>query len=242
MSLADDISNWIRTTVHEARMGGIVVGLSGGVDSAVVAALGQRGMPGRVLGVILPCESDPQDAEDAQAVAAALDIELDEADLTPAFRAMADALPTANPTVTANLKPRLRMAALYHFAATRRYLVAGTSNRSEYTLGYFTKHGDSACDLMPIASLLKFEVLQLARELAVPQRIIDKPPSAGLRPGQTDEEDLGLSYGQIDLALRAMTSQGTAAIPGPAFSQVKEMMRASAHKRNLPPMFVPRRD
>jgi len=239
VSLADKIGDWIRTTVHDAKCGGIVLGLSGGVDSAVVAALGQRSMPERVLGVIMPCESDHQDAEDARIVADHLGIESDTVDLTAAYQAMTQALPPANPAISMNIKPRLRMTTLYYFAASRRYLVCGTSNRSEMSVGYFTKYGDSGCDLMPIASLLKYEVVQLARDLGLPQRIIDRPPSAGLRPGQTDEGEIGLSYGQIDLAIRSMMQKDVTAMPGPAFSKVKEMMRASAHKRSLPAMFVP---
>jgi NAD+ synthase len=199
-------------------------------------------MPGRVLGAIMPCESDPQDAEDAAILADILEIETEIVDLNGAYQALIDALPPANPAVAMNIKPRLRMATLYYLAASRRYLVCGTSNRSEMSVGYFTKYGDSGCDLMPIGGLLKYEVLQLARELGIPQRVIDKPPSAGLRPGQTDEAELGLSYGQIDLALRSMLTKDVSAMPGPAFSKVRELMRASAHKRALPPMFVPRRD
>jgi len=239
VSLADKIGTWMRTTVHEARCGGIVLGLSGGIDSAVVAALGQRSMPDRVLGVLMPCESDPQDAVDAAMLAGHLGIETETVDLTAAYQAMAAALPPANPSVSMNIKPRLRMTTLYHFASAHRYLVCGTSNRSEMSVGYFTKYGDSGCDLMPIASLLKYEVIQLARDLGIPQRIIDKPPSAGLRPGQTDEAEIGLSYGQIDLALRSMMQKDVTAMPGPAFSKVRELMRSSAHKRSLPAMFVP---
>ncbi|MFP4056114.1 MAG: NAD+ synthase [Candidatus Brocadiia bacterium] len=239
MSLADDIAAWIRTIVHDAEAEGLVLGLSGGIDSAVTAALAQRAFRRKVLGVILPCESEPQDAEDARLVANTLDIETAEADLTPAYQALLEVLPEGDRLARANIKPRLRMTSLYYFAATRSYLVCGASNRTEIAMGYFTKYGDSAVDLMPIGGLLKYEVRELARQLAIPQRIIDKPPSAGLWPGQTDEDELGMSYGQLDLALRAMATKDPTAMPAPALSRVREAMRASEHKRRLPPIYVP---
>ena len=241
MSLADDIADWIRSMVHDAGSEGVVLGLSGGIDSAVAGALAARALPGHVLGAILPCESDPADAEDARLVASTFDIETVEVELTAAFRALIAALPDAALLAVANVKPRLRMTALYYLAASRGYLVCGASNRSERSIGYFTKHGDGAADLLPIAGLLKFEVRQLARQLGVPQRIIAKPPSAGLWPDQTDEAEMKMSYGQLDAALHAIDSKDPSAVPGPVLARVRQMMSASAHKRGTPPAFLPRR-
>ena len=241
MSLADDIADWIRSVVHDSGAEGVVIGLSGGIDSAVVAALAARALPDHVLGAILPCESQPADAADARLVADALGIEVAEFDLTPAYLALVAALPEGPPLAAANLKPRLRMTALYYLAAARSYLVCGASNRSERSIGYFTKHGDGAADLLPIGALLKFEVRQLARQLGLPQRIVDKPPSAGLWPGQTDEAEMAMTYGQLDAALRAIDRRDFAAVPGPVLSRVRQMMSASAHKRGTPPVFLPKR-
>lgn len=239
MALADEIAGWIRKVVADAGAEGVVVGLSGGIDSAVVAALAARALPGHVLGAILPCESDPRDAEDARLVASQLGIETVEVDLTAGYRTLAAALPEAAPMVRANVKPRLRMTALHYLAARRRYLVCGSSNRSELAIGYFTKFGDGGVDFMPIGGLLKRQVRDLARELGIPQPIIAKPPTAGLWPGQTDEGEMGLTYDQLDAALDAIDRNDTAGVPLNAFSRVREMQRASAHKRSLPPVFTP---
>ena len=241
MSLADDIADWIRTVVHDAGAEGVVIGLSGGLDSSVVAALAVRALPGKVLGAILPCDSDPTDAAHARLVASTLGIETIEVDLTAAYKALRAVLPEAPDLVVANIKPRLRMTAQYYLAASHSYLVCGASNRSERMIGYFTKHGDGAADLLPIGGLLKFEVRQLARDLGVPAAIIAKPPSAGLWPGQTDEGELGMTYGQLDAVLRAMDRKEHGGIPAPAVSRVRQLMSASAHKRGTPPIFIPRR-
>jgi len=242
MSLADDIAMWMTSIVHDAGANGVLIGLSGGIDSAVAGALAARAMPGHVLGAILPCESDPTDAEHARLLATTFDIETVEVDLTATYTALMASLPEAPQLAIANVKPRLRMTAMYFLAASRGYLVCGASNRSERSIGYFTKFGDGGADLFPIGGLLKFEVRQLARKLGVPQRIIDKPPSAGLWPGQTDEAEMKMSYGQLDAALRAMDSKDPSAIPAPIISRVRQLMSASAHKRGTPPVFLPRRE
>ena len=240
MGLADDISIWIRTTVHDAGAKGVVIGLSGGIDSAVTAILAQRELPGNVLGAILPCESDPQDAEDARIVATQFNIETVEIDLTETYHALKAVLPEGPRLASINIKPRLRMAALYYLATTRGYLVCGAGNRSELTIGYFTKHGDGGVDLQPIGGLLKAQVRQLARDLHIPQRIIDKPPTAGLWPGQTDEAEMGLRYAQLDVALLALDRHDPSGVPAPILSKVRELMRRSAHKRSAPPIYQPR--
>lgn len=240
MSLADEVAGWIRRTVHEAGARGVVIGLSGGVDSSVAAALAARALPGNVLGAILPCESEPQDGEDARLVASALGIETAEIDLTRAYQALRGALPEGPKLAVANIKPRLRMAALYYLAACRSYLVCGSGNRSELAIGYFTKHGDGGVDLLPLGNLLKSQVRRLARDLGLPQRIIDKSPSAGLWPGQTDEEEMGISYQQLDVALLALDRNDPSSVPAPLLDRVQRLMRAAAHKRALPPVFTPR--
>ena len=183
-----DIADWIKQRVHAAGARGLVVGLSGGIDSAVVARLCQMAVPGGVVGVILPCHSDAADEADARLVATHFNIPAVRADLGPSYdrltpelqgalaRLPADATPRA-PSASvdirarvplANVKPRLRMVSLYFVANSLNYLVAGTGNRSELTIGYFTKYGDGGVDLLPIGNLLKHEVRALGQELGVP--------------------------------------------------------------------------
>ncbi|MGE5509345.1 MAG: NAD(+) synthase [Chitinophagales bacterium] len=227
------LAEWLAGQVEAAGAKGLAVGLSGGIDSAVVAGLAARALPGRVLGVIMPCHSHPSDTRDAQAVAAAFGLETREVDLTPVYDHLRQVLPP-EPSETrlaaANLKPRLRMLTLYYHANTRNYLVAGTGNRSELAVGYFTKYGDGGVDLLPLGGLVKAEVRALARELGVPQAVIDRPPSAGLWEAQTDEGELGFSYAELDRYL--VTGEAPEAIR----TRVEQLGRASAHKRSLPPI------
>jgi len=239
MPLADEIAAWIGKVVADAGAQGVVIGLSGGIDSAVVAGLAVRALPGRVLGAILPCESAPLDAELARAVAAKFGTETIEVDLTAAYLALTAGLPPAPALARANVKPRLRMIALYYLATARRYLVCGAGNRSELTIGYFTKFGDGGVDMLPIGGLLKCQVRELAQQLGVPLAIIDRPPTAGLWPGQTDEGEMGLLYPELDAAILAMDRGDTSGVPPEILSRVQRMRAASAHKRAMPPIFLP---
>src|SRR5262245_29753959 len=202
------IAEWLQQRATEAGARGFVVGLSGGVDSAVVARLCQIAAPGRVVGVIMPCHSDPRDESDGLLVADSFSIPTIRVDVEGAYDRlvgdlrgalatlpadMAPAPPTDTPDIKArvplaNVKPRLRMTTLFFVSNSLNYLVAGTGNKSELTIGYFTKYGDGGVDLLPIGNLLKSEVRAMAQELGVPKPIIDKPPSAGLWLGQTDED------------------------------------------------------
>jgi len=132
----------------------------------------------------------------------------------------------------ANIKPRLRMTTLYFMANSLNYMVVGTGNRSEITLGYYTKYGDGGVDLLPIGGLLKSEVRALARELDVPAAIIDKPPSAGLWIGQTDEAEMGFTYD----ALEQYLSGGRSAVTPAIADRIEQLRRASEHKRAMPPI------
>ena len=240
MSLANDIATWMRKHVETAGADGIAVGLSGGVDSACVAGLAQKGL-GReaVLGVIMPCHSAPIDAEYAHQVANAFELETITIDLTPVYDAMIGALPATDYRMAqANLKPRLRMTALYFVANVRNYLVGGSGNKSELMVGYFTKFGDGGIDLLPLGDLYKRKVYDLARELGVPQPILDRPPTAGLWPGQTDEEEMGLTYNVLEHALVALTTGGDHGVDAATLNKVRQMMAGSAHKRALAPIFV----
>jgi NAD+ synthase len=245
----NEVVDWLRRRMNAAASRGLVVGLSGGIDSAVVVRLCQLAVPGQTVAAIMPCKSDPQDEADARLVADHFSVPAVRIDLDPAYdalveslRAGVDALSGELPAVQpagvahssrvplANIRPRLRMTALYYLANSLDSLVVGTGNKSELTMGYFTKHGDGGVDLLPIGHLLKSEVRAIAKELGVPPSIIDKPPSAGLWLGQTDEAEMGFSYADLE---RYLTDGPEAVSPALAL-RVERLIRSTEHKRMLP--------
>jgi len=242
----DKVVQWLRDRAQDAGAHGFVVGLSGGIDSAVVARLCQMATPNRVLGVMLPCYSHPQDEADARLLAKTFGIPTARVDLAATFDALTGELHASvkglpqSVHVTdikqqmpeANIKPRLRMTSLYFIANSLNYLVAGTGNRSELTLGYFTKYGDGGSDVLPIGHLLKSEVRAMAQELGVPAPIIDKAPSAGLWIGQTDEAEMGFSYDMLE----AYLTTGASAVPPEVAQRIEALNRSSEHKRKTPPV------
>ena len=232
--LAAHLTRWIADEVAASGGAGAVFGLSGGIDSAVVAALARRAFPHHTLGVVMPCHSDPRDAEDAAVVAHHFGVPATTVDLGPVYDLLLETLAASSSDLpedrlaTANLKPRLRMTTLYAFANELGYRVLGTGNRSELAVGYFTKYGDGGVDFLPLGSLVKEEVRDLARQLGVPERIVAKPPSAGLWADQTDEAEMGLTYEELDAYL--LTSEASPAVQ----AKVDAMHAASEHKRALP--------
>jgi len=234
--LARTISDWIALKVRQSGARGVVIGLSGGVDSATVMALSQRALGQRVLAVIMPCESIEDNAKDALEIAGRFRVPAVTVPLDKPYRQLVELLPDATQTARANLKARLRMAVLYSYANTLNYLVAGTGNRTEIAVGYFTKYGDGAADILPIGGLLKRQVRELARCLEIPASIIDKTPSAGLWLGQTDEEELGLSYELLDRVIEALDEDREPAVEPQVAAKVKALIEASHHKRALPPI------
>jgi NAD+ synthase len=240
MNLADQIAEWIASYVRSAKAEGVVLGLSGGIDSAVVSGLCARSLGAdKVLGLIMPCHSLPEDVADAELVAKTWGIAFETHDLSELYDNYVALLPEGNVLAKANLKPRLRMITLYYRAASLGRLVVGTGNRSELMVGYYTKYGDGGVDLLPIAGLFKGQVRELARQIGVPERIIERPPSAGLWAGQTDEEELGITYEDLDRTLAAIASGQTSDIEGPLLDRVQRMIAVSEHKRGLPPIFTP---
>ena len=246
--IAKEIVDWLRQRVAMAGARGFVVGLSGGLDSAVVVKLCQLAAPGQVAAAIMPCGSDPRDETDARIVAEHFEIPILHVDLERPYNALVastrsaiDTLPrdmvpaipieAAAPLALANVRPRLRMTTLYFVANSLNYVVAGTGNKSELTIGYFTKYGDGGVDLLPIGHLLKGQVKKLAKALDVPQAIIDKAPSAGLWPGQTDEEEMGVSYSDLE---RYLTNGPEGVSPAVAL-RLERLIRLTEHKRALPP-------
>lgn len=242
--LQDQIAEWLAGRLALAGADGFVFGLSGGVDSATAAALAVQAVgPTSVLAAIMPCHSEPIDARLAQRVADAFNMPTVVVNLDDAFDALIDSVPpTEHKLAAANIKPRLRMTALYYLAQTNNYLVLGSGNKTERMVGYFTKYGDGGADLLPLGDLYKTEVWELARDLGVPVEVIERAPSAGLWPGQTDEEELGITYRELDHVLTAILGSSAAAQEGsdiapPTLNMVEEMMAHSAHKRAMPPLF-----
>ncbi|MCU1382069.1 MAG: NH(3)-dependent synthetase [Acidobacteria bacterium] len=250
MPAAEPIAGWMRRQLTASGARGFVVGLSGGVDSAVVARLAQLAAPGHVVAAILPVHSDPDDERDAKAIASHFSLTVASEDLSNAYDAMLAAAqgalhglrhqprgPRASDPARirlplANIKPRLRMTLLYFLATSLDYLVAGTGNRSELAIGYFTKYGDGGSDLLPIGHLVKSEVRALARELNVPPAIVDRPPSAGLWIGQRDEEEMGFTYAELERYLE----DGPQGVSPALAMKIERLVRSSDHKRALPPM------
>jgi NAD+ synthase len=230
------LTAWIKDKVNAAGCKGVVMGLSGGLDSAVLAALCRQAFPQNTLGVIMPCHSIDTDKAHAGIVADLFDIPTMEVPLEKTYDTMLQVLPDYQPEeaignlARANLKARLRMVTLYYIANQLKYLVAGSGNRSELTVGYFTKHGDSGVDILPLGNLVKAEVSELACYLKIPQEIIDKPPSAGLWEGQTDEAEMGFSYADLDRYVL------TGDAPEELKRKIEAMQAAAAHKRTTPPV------
>ncbi len=232
--LAQKLVSWIKDKVLAAGCQGVVLGLSGGLDSSVLAVLCHRAFPQNTLGVIMPCRSSQEDMEHAQAVVGQFSIPTRTVVLDSIFDALLQTLPDnkADPALSqlaqANLKARLRMVTLYYIANQLKCMVAGASNRSELTVGYFTKYGDGGVDILPLGNLVKGEVRELARFLGIPQAIIDKPPSAGLWEGQTDEGEMGFSYEALDRYL--LNGDASDELK----SKIEAMIAASDHKRTMP--------
>ena len=234
--LAEKLASWIRERVLAAGCRGVVVGMSGGLDSSVLAVLCHRAFPQSMLGVLTPCYSRPEDEEHARTVAGKFSIPTKMVILDAVFDALLKALPAdgAKPETSrlakSNLKARLRMLTLYYFANQLKYMVAGAGNKSELSVGYFTKYGDGGVDILPLGNLVKGQVRELASFLGIPPQIIAKTPSAGLWPGQTDEDELGLSYEELDRYLV------TGKVSDELREKIEAMIAAGSHKRLPPPV------
>jgi len=232
--LIEKISAWVFQKIKESGRAGGIVGLSGGIDSAVVAALLSRVCGKKMAVVLMPCHSNDIDESDAMLVVEKFDLPWIRVDLSATYDALLRAMPAETSSVNgvhlSNIKPRLRMTTLYCLGQQKKLLVCGTGNRAEIHTGYFTKHGDSGVDILPLGDLLKGEVIGMARKLGVPATVIGKPPSAGLWAGQTDEDELGMTYQQIDRYLATKESDEATA------KKIDEAFRRSSHKREIPPI------
>ena len=237
-SYADEIAVWIKTKVEQAHQKGVVTGMSGGIDCSVVARLCQWGGVDVQL-ILMPYGNDmetTQSSAHAMELIKQFNIQYHLFDIKPAVDALTLAQPSNDVATVlshANIRPRVRMTFLYQLAQIEHRLVIGTSNLSERTVGYFTKWGDGVSDLNPIAMLTKQEIYTLARYLEIPDCIIYKKPSAGLWDGQTDEDELGITYAQIDAYILNGTS-GCAEID----RKIEDRIALSAHKHSPVPIFT----
>ncbi|MFA4934118.1 MAG: NAD+ synthase [Candidatus Omnitrophota bacterium] len=230
--MKNKIISWIKQQVKDAGAKGIVMGLSGGIDSAVVAALCKAAVgKNNLLVLFMPCNSHAEDLKDAKLVAKVLGLKSKLIDLSGLYNNFLRILPKAGGLARGNLKPRLRMSTLYYFANKLNYLVCGTGNKSELLVGYFTKYGDGGVDILPIADLFKRQVCKLAQELGIPQNIIVKPPTAGLWQGQTDEGEMGITYNELDNILDNFCNKNKQAAGKIKVDKIMRMHKKSEHKR-----------
>jgi len=229
----DNRIKFIKNCLNEAGASGIVYGNSGGKDSALAGILCKMACENTV-GLIMPCRTKRnynEDLKDAMEVAKQFSIDVRIIDLNRAYEELEQAVKKITvPTeiALANMAPRLRMTALYSVAASEKRLVAGTGNKSESYMGYFTKWGDGAYDFNPIADLTVYEIYEFLAFLNAPACIMEKAPSAALFDGQTDEGEMGISYKAIDHYL----------LTGEASEKEKDIIekfhKISEHKRRMP--------
>jgi NAD+ synthase len=246
---ASEIASWLRERVAQAGARGLVVGLTGTLNSAVVAGLCHMALPGQVAAVLLPCHDEPRDETDARLAAAHFGIACPLLDIAPAYdRLVIDAeragllagqadahegRAVAGPAsfALANLKARLRMTSLYLAADGLGYLVAGTANRCDLTIGAFTKYGDGAVDLLPLGGLLESDIIAIARDLGLPAILLERPAAVPLA-ARPDVDDPGFSRKELERYL----TDGPDGVPPALALRVERMMRGAAHKRTPPPI------
>lgn len=244
-----EVCSFIRRKVEEAGARGLVIGLSGGLDSSVTACLAVRALGAdKVKALIMPDYrvTPREDLEDAWTIARELGLEAKEVEIAPICDAIVERHPyraEGNLVALGNVRARVRMVLLYYTANVTNMLVCGTSDKSEMMIGYFTKYGDAGADLLPIGDLYKTDVRRLARHLGLPDRIVSKPSSPRLWPGQTAEGELGMSYDVIDSTLYLVYEKGykpeeAAFKIGVSLDVVNAVIRrveGSKHKRAMPP-------
>ena len=227
---------WIQEVIKKSGATGVIFGISGGKDSALVGILCKKATE-HVLGVMMPCslaQNFGADIKHSNLLAETFSIPATTVDLSQAYETLLQAISTkGQPTAKAkiNIGPRLRMTTLYTIGQSMHYLVAGTDNLSETYMGYFTKWGDGAYDFNPIADLTVTEIIEFLNYLQCPKEITEKPPSAGLYEGQTDEEEMGVTYKAIDMFIK--TGKGNEE----DIRKINKAHSISEHKRNMPIMY-----
>ncbi len=239
------LTKWLRDQFVKAGFSHAVLGLSGGIDSSVSAALTARALgPEHVTGILMPYRSStPESVEDATALVEQLGISSITEEITPQIDLYFESHADADPLRRGNKMARERMTILYDHSKRLSALVVGTGNRTEALLGYTTMYGDNACAINPIGAFLKTEIRWLGAALELPGRILTKPPSADLWAGQTDEGELGLTYAEVDPLLVAMFDQNlsrrklvAAGFSEAAIDRTATLTLANSWKRRLPPV------
>lgn len=231
----DYLIKWMQEKVKEAHADGVIIGISGGIDSAVVAGLAKKAFPNNCYGLILPCHSHSIDQELGEKLCQQFDIPYQVVDLSATYETMIQSFENnfqtsekkAYKDAKSNTKVRLRMVTLYAYAQSKNYLVLGTDNADEWYIGYFTKHGDGGVDLAPIIHLTKGQVIEVAKSLNVLEDIIKRPPTAGLYDGQTDEDEIGVSYADLDKHLQGIE------IDSHKKERLLHLHKISEHKRHI---------
>ncbi len=239
--------NFIRGYVEKTQADGLVVGLSGGLDSSTVAALSAKAIGGnKVLGIFLPERQtwNEQDVRHAKAVSEMFEIQFGLIDITAVVEALRKTIPEykyEERVPDGNIKARSRMIVLYYYANSLHRLVAGSGDKSEIMLGYFTKWGDYCADIAPLADLFKTQVQALARHLNIPKEIVEKAPTPALWPGQSAEQELGLKYEALDLILYGLEHfmlpeeiSRQLGLPVEDVKRVEERWLRNEHKRRPP--------
>ena len=237
-SYLKEIEKFLQNYLAESHCEKYILGVSGGVDSSLVAAI-LKSAVGRdkVHCLIMPIDSIKEDTEDGLTLVKDLDLPYDVIDNSEAFEAYKKEFQKngieLDRSTLGNLKARMRMATLYAVAQKERGLVVGTDNADERCVGYFTKHGDGACDILPIAHLVKGEVVEAAKLYGVRQHLAERVPSAGLFEGQTDEKEMGVSYKDLDAYILGKE------VSEEAKKRIQYLERISEHKRNPIPTPIP---
>ncbi len=249
--MTDEITRFISNIVEEADTNGVVIGLSGGVDSSLVATLCVQSLgKTRVLGILLPTNFTPQqDIKDAKDLAESLGIRTKTVSVQPIYEDFShtldcDPMEPTQKMLFANVLARTRMTLLYYYANRNNYLVAGTGDRSEDLIGYFTKYGDGGVDFLPISHLYKTQVRAFAKYLGVPKRIADKPSSPQLYPGHQAIDELPIDYEKLDPVLVGLYDENLSPydvsrsthVPIDIVKETNRLFTASKHKRVYPPM------
>jgi NAD+ synthase len=246
-TICNTMINFIKHETKKRESDGVIIGMSGGIDSSLATVLAVKALGNQsVFGLLLPDSSvtPKSDTTDAIELAKSLKIKHKVIELNKIKEQLVDGLPR-NKMARANLLVRLRMSLLYYYAAVMNRLVLGTGDKSEMMLGYFTKYGDGGADLFPIADLYKTEVRSLAKYLGIPDKIINKKSSARLWKGQTAEGEIGMKYEEIDNILKHLENNSPQSVSNSNsntklnrnnVSKIKSLLEKNEHKQNMPPI------